>query len=1101
MVLRLMKSSLRRSSITRSHCIFTQSTISRNLSNHNKPLVTVGILRETYDKWERRSPLTPDHVARLLRDHDNLQVIVQPSSQRIFPNDQYEAAGATIQESLQDATVILGVKRPKSLDHHGTIPERSTCLFFSHVLKGQPENMDLLQQCLSKRIQLMDYECIIDPESKKRIVAFGKYAGMAAMIDSLPVLGRRLLGKFHTTTPFLSCPPAIYHSRLDDAKKSVDELGRKIAVDGLPFNLPPIVVCVTGGRGNVSTGVHEILDLIPHEVVQVRDLPSLAPARHHIHVVAPEYEDLYHPIIKSSGHDDDAEFFDRDDFLKHPLDYSCTFSDRIAPYIQVLMNGIYWDDRFPRLLTRDDMQRMHEMNQDRLLLISDISCDINGSIEFLDRPTTIDNPCYQYDPILRQESSDLDCGITVMGVDILPSELPIESSCHFGDAVKPVLDELVVSASNERGTVDASHLSSQLLTPKFVPQENAMITNKEGAFSFKFKYLNAIMKRTTRQQQPSSSRSITLWIEGHLFDTGLINQILDVLDANHCGFRFKECHVEHRSDDIQVKSRAILLITGGETTDFDKVESKIATLVKAIERAKASFRRIDETLPNDGPPAYTTDPIITERVLLLGSGRVSKSVVEYLGRSKNRTIVVASNDEAEAKRVAASANNKDRAAEHVGLDAQADPHRLNKLVDQSDIVISLLPAPMHPQIAELCIENGTDLVTASYESDEMRKLGKRARESGVKILQECGLDPGLDHCSAKKIIDDIQGRGGKVVIFSSVCGGLPAPEVVAEDNPLKYKFSWSPKGVITASQAPARYRWEGKNLEIPGNQLLQQAAPFVDAWPDLHLECLPNRDSLLYESVYGIGGGDGDDGGCRTMFRGTLRYRGFSSLMAAFQNMGLFDDDNDSPLSSLIDGQTTTTWRDVLDQLAGRSARGRFDDLPSFIQACTENDMEKSARVMECLDWLGMTSSSSSSDAVPLDSTTNRMHPSVMELFCQRLEEKLLYGDDERDMILMHHTIGAEFEDGSIEEHHSSLQAFGGDNNTMSAMCKTVGFTAAVATELILSGDLDELNGGLYLPTERQIYMPILESLEQEGIVFEERCKVQHLPPSRQVVF
>jgi alpha-aminoadipic semialdehyde synthase len=334
----------------------------RYLSTNQNNGFTVGILRETYDKWERRAPLTPDHISSFLKDHRDVNVLVQPSSQRIFPDVQYQAAGATIQESLQDANVILGVKRPKSLEG---LPESSTCMFFSHVIKGQPENMDLLEDCLNKRVQLIDYECIHENYQeavtgkikKKRLVGFGKYAGIAAMIDSFSILGRRLLGTYNTTTPFLICPPSIYHPNLEAAKRSVQILGERITTEGLPSNLDPIVVCITGTGGNVHSGVREILELVPHEIVEVDDLPHLKPARHQLYVVTPEYHDLYRHTENGS--------FDRDDFSHHPQNYTCKFSNSIAPYIHVLMNCIYWDERYPRLLTKDDMLRLYDLEQKR----------------------------------------------------------------------------------------------------------------------------------------------------------------------------------------------------------------------------------------------------------------------------------------------------------------------------------------------------------------------------------------------------------------------------------------------------------------------------------------------------------------------------------------------------------------------------------------------------------------------------------------------------------------------------------------------------------------------------------------------------------------
>jgi alpha-aminoadipic semialdehyde synthase len=293
-----------------------------------------------------------------------------------------------------------------------------------------------------------------------------------------------------------------------------------------------------------------------------------------------------------------------------------------------------------------------------------------------------------------------------------------------------------------------------------------------------------------------------------------------------------------------------------------------------------------------------------------------------------------------------------------------------------------------------------------------------------------------------------------------VCGGLPSPE--AANNPLKYKFSWSPKGVITASQNNARYRWEGNGIEVRGHELLQSAAPFVENWPDLSLECLPNRDSLKYEKVYSIEGAD-------TIFRGTLRYRGFSSLMNVFKNMGLFD-------ATVIQG---SSWEDVIDMLRKQSAG--FVSVDDFVRTCAGEDADEARRAIETLEWLGI---------IGGDTVCNSSR-SVVDAFCDVLESKLQYEEHERDMVVMHHKIEASFDDGSEERHSSSLQVFG--DAKMSGMAKTVGYTAAVAADLILSGSLRG-ERGLLLPTDRKIYQPVLEAVDLEGISFEESVKVH--PPS-----
>jgi alpha-aminoadipic semialdehyde synthase len=276
-------------------------------------------------------------------------------------------------------------------------------------------------------------------------------------------------------------------------------------------------------------------------------------------------------------------------------------------------------------------------------------------------------------------------------------------------------------------------------------------------------------------------------LKGHLFDSGLINQVLDVLEANHCLFEFQECQVvrprpyyypeqENKDSTLllqqqrsSLKSRAILKITTAKAdgddddttttmqqqqvdnadTIFGIVESKIEALVAAIETADATFRRIDTNpsspLQQQHDKNSTAAAVVQDQsektVLLLGSGRVSKSVVDWLGRVKGTRVIVASNDEDQAREVASYAGKRGR---HVALDL-SDQKSLAELVQHANVVISLLPVPMHPQIANVCIDQQTDMVTASYESEAMRQLDERAKNAGIILLNEVGLDPGLDH--------------------------------------------------------------------------------------------------------------------------------------------------------------------------------------------------------------------------------------------------------------------------------------------------------------------------------------------------------------------
>lgn len=325
------------------------------------PGLTIGILRETYDDWERRTPLCPHHVEELLAGSSLSNVFVQPSSQRCFSNQDYEQAGAVISDDLSQADIILGVKRPSDPE---SLIEDKTYFFFSHVIKGQDSNMGLLQRVLDKNIQLVDYECIVEEQSGRsnRLVAFGRYAGLAGMIDTLYPLGRRLVTDYGIHTPFLKCPLASMQPDLESAQQTIRQIGEQISYEGLPTeSKEPLVFCVTGQGGRVFGGAMEILDLLPQERVLAEDLPELFQQsdfdRHKVYTVTPSPKDMY------ERHNDGS--FELEHWRNNPGEYVSRFATDIAPYAHALVNCIYWDARYARLLTREETQTLHENGDKR----------------------------------------------------------------------------------------------------------------------------------------------------------------------------------------------------------------------------------------------------------------------------------------------------------------------------------------------------------------------------------------------------------------------------------------------------------------------------------------------------------------------------------------------------------------------------------------------------------------------------------------------------------------------------------------------------------------------------------------------------------------
>lgn len=334
--------------------------------------ITIAIMRETYDKWERRAPLTPGQVGHLLSSSlsFDIHVLVQPSSARIFSEAEYARVGAVVSEDLAEADVVLGVKRPK--DPASLLPSK-TYLFFSHTVKGQPENMGLLQECLDKRIQLIDYERMVGPVDEmgraKRLVSFGRFAGVAGMMYSIHAIGRRLFYRDGTNSPFLSFPPAWQHDSLEEAKRRILKMGERLLQNGIN-STEPIVFAVTGRGGSVHKGAMEILELLPHELVTVEELPEIfrrgtsarAEPRYRVYIVPVATKDMFH---KRNSGGAGIHSFDRGDFQEHPADYDCTFATRVAPFASVIVNCIYWDERFPRLLTKLQMRRLFEEGNER----------------------------------------------------------------------------------------------------------------------------------------------------------------------------------------------------------------------------------------------------------------------------------------------------------------------------------------------------------------------------------------------------------------------------------------------------------------------------------------------------------------------------------------------------------------------------------------------------------------------------------------------------------------------------------------------------------------------------------------------------------------
>jgi len=432
-----------------------------------------------------------------------------------------------------------------------------------------------------------------------------------------------------------------------------------------------------------------------------------------------------------------------------------------------------------------------------------------------------------------------------------------------------------------------------------------------------------------------------------------------------------------------------------------------------------------------------------KKVLILGAGLVVKPMVDYL-LEKGFKVMVASRTREKAEDLIRG--HPMGSSLRWSMD---DPHTLEKLIEEFDIAVSLLPYKHHVQVARVCMKYGKSLVTTSYVQSEMVDLHEAAKSAGVILLNEIGLDPGIDHMSAMRIIDHIHNKGGAVEEFYSLCGALPAPE--AADNPMNYKFSWSPEGVILASRNSALYLKKGQKVFIEPINLFKTI--FNHNFPDIgNLEVYPNRDSISYIDIYGIPE-------TNTMYRGTFRYKGWCETLDAMKSLNMLDD-------------TQFDFRDksLAEFLAERSGVD-IHDLKKNI--ALKLGITEISPAIKSLDFLGFFSDEKLqvNEATPFKITSGIMI------------KKMLLPKEERDMVLLQHIFLAAYPDGKREVIKSSMIDFGSPA-TNTSVARTVALPAAIAVKMILEKKIDLK--GVYRPVVPQIYNPVLDELKNLGIEMKE---------------
>jgi len=388
----------------------------------------IGIRREDKSRWERRVPITPEKAAEI-RQKYGIAVYVQPSPVRVFREEEFSAAGATVQDDLSPAGVIFGVKEvPIEQFQPG-----KTYVFFAHVIKGQPYNMPMLKHMMQLGCNLIDYEKVTD-ERGRRLIFFGWHAGVVAMIDSLWALGQRLDWE-GIANPFSQIRNTYTYNCLADARADVRTVGERIHTEGLPAAVAPLIVGVAG-YGNVGRGVLEILADLPMQDIQPAEVASVAndpqASRNTVYRVTFKEEHTVEPISAGAR-------FELQDYYQHPEKYRSCFEPYL-PYLTVLMNCNYWDKRYPRLVTKEQIRNLYQAGRPRLRIVGDASCDIEGGIEFTVGSTEPDEPVYVYDPETGQATLGVaGHGPVVLAVDILPSELPREASEYFSTILEPYI--------------------------------------------------------------------------------------------------------------------------------------------------------------------------------------------------------------------------------------------------------------------------------------------------------------------------------------------------------------------------------------------------------------------------------------------------------------------------------------------------------------------------------------------------------------------------------------------------------------------------------------------------------------------------------------
>ncbi|MCP4801381.1 MAG: saccharopine dehydrogenase [Bacteroidetes bacterium] len=444
-------------------------------------------------------------------------------------------------------------------------------------------------------------------------------------------------------------------------------------------------------------------------------------------------------------------------------------------------------------------------------------------------------------------------------------------------------------------------------------------------------------------------------------------------------------------------------------------------------------------------------------ILVIGAGKSTSYLIKYFidkADTENLHLTIGDIDVQKAKEITGNNPNVDV----IFLDV-FDKESRGNAVKNSDIVVSMLPARFHIEVAKDCITYKTHMVTASYVSPEMQQLNKAAKENGLIFMNEIGLDPGIDHMSAMQVLNDIRDQGGKIILFESFTGGLVAPE--SDNNLWNYKFTWNPRNVVVAGQgSAAKFLQEGAYKYIPYNRLFRRTE-FLDIDGFGRFEGYANRDSLKYQHIYGLDN-------IKTLYRGTMRRVGFSRAWNIFVQLGMTDD------SYTIDDSENMSYRDFVNSFLAYSPTDSVELKFRHALKIDQDDI-----VWDKLEELDIFNS---------EKMVNLIKATPAQILQKILMDSWTLDADDKDMIVMYHKFGYVL-DGEKHQIDSTMVAIG-ENQVYTAMAKTVGLPVAIATVAILNKKIT--TPGVQIPISREVYEPILKELETYGITFSEK-KVSYL--------